>query len=200
MNLGGHYFTDIELKNAGFKKIGENVKIHNRASIYGVENISIGDNVRIDDFTVVIATGELEIGSYVQICNFCFLGAKYGITMEDFTTLAPGVKIFTASDDYSGEKLCNPTVPRGYSGGKHGKIILKKHAIIGAGSIILPSCVIENGVSVGALSLVNQNLRAWNIYAGIPVKQIKKRKKNILDLENQLLEKLRDDIGGMNND
>ena len=186
LNLGGKYFTDNELKRAGFRKLGKNVKIHNRSSIYGVENISIGNNVRIDDFVVIIATGNLEIESYVQVCNFCFLGAKHGITLGDFTTLAPGVKIFTSSDDYSGEKLTNPTVSNRFTGGDSGPVVIKKYTIIGAGSIILPNCIIEEGVSIGALSLVKRSLSSWGIYAGIPIRRLKNRKKELLKLELQL--------------
>ena len=65
-NLGGRRYTESELRSAGFKSVGKNVQISNRASIYGVENISIGDNVRIDDFATLIATNSLEIGSYVR--------------------------------------------------------------------------------------------------------------------------------------
>lgn len=116
MNLGGRYLTEEDLRNAGFKHLGRNVRIHERASVYGAENISLGNHVRIDDFSILIATGQLIIGDHVSIPNFCFLGAKFGLTMEDFVTLAPGVKIFTASDDYSGERLTGPTVPTEWTG------------------------------------------------------------------------------------
>ena len=38
-----------QIKNIGFKTVGKNVLISDRASFYGAENIAIGDNVRIDD-------------------------------------------------------------------------------------------------------------------------------------------------------
>ena len=187
MNLGGAYFNEDELKRAGFKRLGRNVKVHNRASLYGVENISIGDNVRIDDFAVIVATGGVTIGSYVQIANLCYLGGRYGIDIDDFSTLAPGVKLFSASDDYSGEKLTNPTVPIHFTGGDKGKVVLKRHVIIGAGSIVLPNCVLGEGCSVGALSVVKKSLDPWGVYAGIPVRRIKERKRELLSLERELI-------------
>jgi acetyltransferase-like isoleucine patch superfamily enzyme len=186
LNLGGAYFDEHELKGAGFKRLGKNVKVHNRASLYGVGNISLGDNVRIDDFAIIIATGGVSIGSYVQIANLCYLGGRHGIEIDDFSTLAPGVKLFSASDDYSGEKLTNPTVPIDLTGGEKGKVILKKHVIIGAGSVVLPNCVIGEGCSIGALSVVKKSLDPWGIYAGIPVRRIKDRKKELLSLEREL--------------
>ena len=186
MNLGGYFYTEEDLRSIGFRKIGKNIKIHSRSSIYGIENITIGDNVRIDDFAIIIGTGLVEIGSYVHIPNFCYIGATYGVTLEDFTTLAPGVMIFTLSDDYLGNKLTNPTVPREYTGGKAGKVTLRRHVIIGAGSVILPGSTVGEGSSVGALSLVNKDLKPWGVYAGIPAKWIKDRKKDMLLLEKRL--------------
>lgn len=105
----------------------------------------------------------------------------------DFTTLAPGVQIFSGSDDYSGEKMTNPTIDKKYIGGKSGKITLRKHVIIGANSVILPNVTIQEGSSVGALSLVNKSIDSWGIYCGIPVKKLKKRSKNLLNLEKQFM-------------
>jgi len=100
--------------------------------------------------------------------------------------LAPGVKIFTASDDYSGERLTGPVVPRELTGGKSGMVILRRHVIIGTGSVILPGCTIEEGCSVGALSLVVKSLEPWGVYAGIPVSHLKERRKKMLNLEPNL--------------
>ena len=47
------YLTEDELKTLGFKSLGENVKISDKASIYDAHNIQIGDNSRIDDFCVI---------------------------------------------------------------------------------------------------------------------------------------------------
>ena len=49
------YLDEIQLKEMGFKSVGENVKISDKASFYGCDNISIGNNVRIDDFCVFSA-------------------------------------------------------------------------------------------------------------------------------------------------
>lgn len=186
--LGGHYYSEEELLNAGFSKIGKNVKIHSKASIYGLENIEIGNNVRIDDFVVIIATGKLIIGDYVSIPNFCFLGAKNGISIGNFVTLAPGVKIFSASDDYHGNCLTGVTVPSEMTGGLHAPVKIENHVLIGCGSIVLPGCRIATGCSIGALSLVKSDLNPWGIYAGIPAIRLKDRKKDLIKYENLINE------------
>lgn len=190
MNLGGRFLTEDDLKDVPFRKIGRNIRIHERASIYGTRNISLGDNVRIDDFTIIIAaTGLVELGSYVHIATHCYLGARHGITFEDFTGLSSGSKIFSSSDDYSGEKLISPLIPEDLTGGTAGKVVLHKHVIVGANTIILPGCSIGEGSAVGAMSLVNKSLDPWGVYFGIPAKRVKDRKRNLLELERQLLQR-----------
>ncbi|MFB0769890.1 hypothetical protein ACEU5N_19765, partial [Aeromonas salmonicida] len=62
------YLNKEELEYFGFISYGENVKISDKASIYGANKIKIGSNVRIDDYCVVSAgEGGINIGSYIHI-------------------------------------------------------------------------------------------------------------------------------------
>ena len=181
------YYTQEQLKQLGFKHLGKNVKISNRASIYNYDQISIGDNSRIDDFCVI--SGKINIGRNVHITPTCLVaGGIEGIIFEDFTTLAYGVKVFTQSDDYSGETMMNSTVPKKYKNEFMKEIIIKKHSIIGAGSIIMPGVILEEGTSIGAMSLVLKSTISWGIYVGVPVKRLKNRKKDLLELEKEYLQ------------
>jgi galactoside O-acetyltransferase len=186
--FAGFYYSSEELRDFGFKSVGRNVKIHSKASLYCPENIQLGDNIRIDDFTVIIATGPLVVGSFVSIPNFCFLGSKHGMYFGDFATLAPGVKIFTSSDDYLGDKLTNVTVPPEYTGGSHGPVRIGRHVILGAQTVVLPDLTVGEGCSVGACSLVKASLDSWGVYAGVPARRLKNRRKDLLELEKKLLD------------
>ena len=100
------YYTEDQLKRLGFKNIGNNVKISDKASIYNCDQIEIADNSRIDDFCVI--SGKIKIGKNVLITPMCLVaGGEKGIIFEDFTTIAYGVKVFTQSDDYSGATMAN---------------------------------------------------------------------------------------------
>jgi galactoside O-acetyltransferase len=192
MHIGTSFYSEKELKQFKFQSIGKNVLIKKNVGMFFIENISIGSNVRIDDNVIIVASSKenpVKIGNYVHIATNCYLAGSAGIEMSDFSGLATGVQIFSASDDYSGKKLTNPTVGKPYIGGKFGKVTLGKHVIIGAGSIVLPDVNIKQGSSVGALSLVNKDLEDWGVYFGIPVKKIKDRQKNILKLEKKFLKK-----------
>jgi len=190
-SINSRWLAKSELVN--FKSVGENVLISEKCSIIGSQHISIGDNVRIDDFcTLVAANGFIEIGSNVHIGGYCYLGASHGIKMHDFSGLSQGVRIYSASDDYSGKHLTNPTIPHfinvngemvELTGGKTGTVTLEKHAIIGSNSVVLPRVTIKEGAAVGATSLVRKNCKPWTVYFGSPVKIVGPRSKDLLELE-----------------
>ncbi|HGS4494360.1 TPA: acyltransferase [Vibrio cholerae] len=181
------YFTDKELKKIGFKSLGKNVKISDRASIYNPELIEIGDNSRIDDFCVV--SGKITIGRNVHIAPFCLVaGGEKGVILEDFSGLAYQVQVFTQSDDYSGLTLTNPTIPSMFKREIKREILISKHVIVGAGSIIMPGVILKEGTSIGAMSLIRKSTESWSIYLGNPAKKIKDRKKDLLQLEKLYLE------------
>ena len=151
------YYEDFELKSFGFKSIGYNVKIAKNCVIKGIDKITIGDNVIVDAFCSIIVTnsGYLELGSYTHIGAFSHILASDLIEIKDFSGLSQGVKIYSKTDDYSGNSLTNPTIPNEYKSFKKGKIIINEHVIVGANSVILPNVDIGEGVSIGALSLVS---------------------------------------------
>lgn len=182
-NLG--YYKTKELKNFGFLYIGNNVQIAKSCNIIGMENISIGNNVRIDSFTTIVSfkKEKIIIGSNIHIGGYCYLSGNYGIEIHDYCNLSQSVKIYTNSDDFSGNSMTSSVIPDKFKNIKYGKVILKKHVIIGSTCVVMPNITLEEGVAVGALSFVNKSLKKWGIYAGNPVKFLKKRNKKILELE-----------------
>ncbi len=179
------YYTEQELKTLGLKSYGSNVKISRKASIYGAEGIAIGSNVRIDDFSIL--SGNIEIGSFVHIAAYAALFAgSAGIEMMDYSGLSSRVVVYAESDDYGGDYLTNPTVDIEYTHTIKGKVTIKKHAIIGTSSVILPGVTIGEGVAVGSMSLINKSLDDWTVCFGIPCKSVKNRHKYLLTLEERM--------------
>jgi acetyltransferase-like isoleucine patch superfamily enzyme len=176
------------LENIGFAELGHNVQISDRASIYGAGRICLGSNVRIDDFCVIAAgEGGIKIGNYVHIAVGSSVIGAGKITISDFSGLSSRVSIYSSSDDYSGASLTNPTLPNEFRRVINAPVYLDKHVIVGTGSVILPGVRLEEGVAIGALSLVTQHCQAFGIYAGTPAKLIKDRKRDLLILEKELL-------------
>lgn len=186
------YYTEQELLELGFKKIGKNVKISTKASIYNHNQIEIGNNSRIDDFCVI--SGKIKIGRFVHITPMClFAGGQLGIEVDDFCTFAYGVKVFTQSDDYSGMTMTNSNISKKYKNDFISQVSIIKHSIVGAGSMIMPGVTLAEGTSVGAMSLVRKSTEAWSIYVGNPAKKIKDRSKELLVLEKKFLEEYQND-------
>ncbi len=180
------FFTNEELKEIGFKAIGENVLISRKASIYSPNLINIGNNVRIDDFCII--SGKITIGNYVHIAAYSALyGGDAGITISDFANLSSRVSVYSKSDDYSGLSMTNPMIPDEYKNVTSAPVTIEKHVIIGSTSVVLPSSVLCEGSSFGAFSLIKGFYSEWGIYAGIPAKRIKPRNQNILNLEEDFL-------------
>lgn len=179
------FYTKEELKKIGFKSVGENVLISDKCSIYSPESIEIGNSVRIDDFCIL--SGNIKIGNYIHIAAYSALFGGAEIIMEDFSGLSARGLVYSVSDDYSGEFLTNPMIPEKYRGVSKAKVVFKKHSLVGAGSIVLPGVILEEGTSVGAKSLIIKSTQEWSIYAGSPAKKIKDRKKELLKLEEKFL-------------
>lgn len=172
----------------GFARVGNNVQISDRASFYGNGRISLGDNVRIDDFCVLSAGPVgIVIGQYVHVAVYSSLIGAGKITLDDFCNISSRVSIYSSNDDYSGATMTNPMVPSQYTGVNHADVFLGRHVIVGSGSVILPGIVLEDGVAVGALSLVTKDCKAFGIYVGNPARRVSERKRDLLALERQFL-------------
>jgi dTDP-4-amino-4,6-dideoxy-D-glucose acyltransferase len=182
------WFSTEQIQKMGFGKIGENVFLSDKASYYNCQNIRIGNHVRIDDFCVLSAgEGGIDIGNYVHIAVFSSLIGMKKISLLDFSNISSRVSIYSSSDDYSGKFMTNPMIPKKFTNIQHGDVKIGRHVIIGSGSIVLPNVTLEEGVAVGALSLIRKNCEAFGIYSGAPAKRISERKRDLLELEKMLL-------------
>jgi acetyltransferase-like isoleucine patch superfamily enzyme len=178
------FLTSEEIEDLNLLSVGENVKISRFARFYG-NNIRIGNNVRIDDFCIL--SGEISIGSFVHISAYTALYGRFGIEIDDFAGLSPRCTVFSASDDFTGNFFIGPIIDPKYTNVTGGKVTIGKYSQIGAGCIILPQVTIEEGVAIGAMSLINTNIESWKIAFGIPARIIKNRSKSLLRFEKNIL-------------
>ncbi|MFK7818067.1 MAG: acyltransferase [Planctomycetaceae bacterium] len=182
-------YSQEELRAFGFKRLGNNVRIHRTAFIAGHQHISLGDNSRIDCFSLISAAEQgVDIGSHVHIAAGCYLfGGGGRIVMEDFSGLSSRVALYTATDDYSGGAMTNPTVPDEFRNVKTGDVILRKHAIVGAGCVILPGVELKTGAAIGALTCVRKDVKEFSIQVGNlhRPETVGKRGRDLLELEER---------------
>lgn len=186
MNQGEtSYYSERELHDLGFAEVGKDIRISRKCSFYGSSQMRIGSNVRIDDFCIL--SGSITLGSHIHIAAYCGLFGGAGITMDDFSSLSSRVSVYSVSEDYSGESLTNSTIPIDFRKVDSAPIRIGRHVIIGSGAVVLPGAEIGEGVAIGALSFVRENLQAWNIYAGVPIRRARERSRALLQQEEAFL-------------
>ena len=182
------WLSEQQMEEMGFAGFGINVRLSDKASYYNCGKINIGNNVRIDDFCVLSAgEGGINIGNYVHIAVYSSLIGQGKISLADYSGLSSRVSVYSSSDDYSGLSMTNPTVPEFLTNVYHADVSIGKHVIIGSGSVLLPGVILQEGVAIGALSLVQKNCDAFGVYIGVPVKRIGTRKQALLSMEAQLI-------------
>lgn len=185
------FFTGEELEQLGLAHVGVGVRISRLAALHNPAGISVGDYARIDDFCVLSAgMGGIEIGKYVHLAAFASLIGKGKIVLMDFAGLSSRVSVYSSNDDYSGQYMSNPTVPQQFTNVTSGPVLVGRHVIVGSGSIIMPNVTIGEGAAVGALSLVRNDCEPFGIYAGAPARYVKRRRRELLDIEQRFLQSL----------
>jgi galactoside O-acetyltransferase len=142
------------------------VSIFEHKKIIGLENIEFGRNIIIDDFVFIYAKKRIKIGNNVHIASFTSITGGEYFTMEDFSGLSSGVRIFIGSEDFQEWGFGNPTIDEKYRNIKRAPIHIGKFCVIGANSVILPGVTVGEGATVGAGSVVSKNLEPWGIYIG----------------------------------
>ena len=176
------------VETLGFSSVGENVQISDRATFYGLSRIALASNIRIDDFCVLSAgAGGIIIGNHVHIAVGASLIGAGKITLCDFAGISSRASIYSSNDDYSGVAMTGPTLPNEFTNVRHADVFVGKHVVVGSGSVILPGTTLEEGVAIGALSLVHKRCEAFGIYAGNPARRIKERKRDLLELEKRFI-------------
>ena len=185
------YLREGDLRAMGMRA-GENVRVHESCVLVGVEAMAFGSNVRVDPFCVLTAVGgSLAVGDFVHLSSHLFVSAAAGVEIGDFCALSVGVKLFSRSDDYDGGRLVNPTVPAAFTApAACAPVRVGRHVIVGAGTVILPGVALGDGAAVGAQGLVKDSLAEWGLYAGVPAKLVRPRRRDMLEAEIRLREAL----------
>ena len=183
------FLSREEIQAIGFAAVGENVWIDRSARFYGASRISIGSRVRIDAYSILSAGAEgISIGNHVHISVYVFLTGAARIELHDFSGLSARVTIYSSNDDYLGDALTGPTIPEELRKVTNAPVIVGRHSVVGAGSVILPGVTISEGACVGALSLIKKDIPPFLIVAGQNGQIIRERRRGFLKHEGCLMQ------------
>lgn len=175
------YYRSEELRAFGFARVGEGCAIARNATILGLANITLGDRVRIDGYTTIVAiSGAIRIGSSVHICSGCVLGGRGEIDIADYSSLSHGVKVLSAVDDFSGDRMTNSTIPDALVRVQAAPIRIGPYSPLGSNVLVLPGTTVGEGAAVHAFSVVAKSLPEWTICAGNPAAPLRPRSRNLL--------------------
>lgn len=180
------YYNQEELSIKGFKSIGTNVLISKLTSIICPQKISIGNNVRIDDFSFINGSGSIDIGNNVHIAQYVGLFGGSGIKIGNNCTISAGTKIFSQSDDFSGDYLISPMVPSCYCNITKSPVILHDFVNIGTNSVIMPGVIMHKGSATGAFTFIKKSTLERGLYVGCPSKLLKFRSDKMYQISQQI--------------
>lgn len=136
-----------------------------------LSEISAVGPLRIDAFTVI--TGNVSLGRFVHVGAHCALiGTSGRIVLEDGSGISLGCRLLTGSEGFATAGGITPLMPDELRDVKCGGITLKRCAVVGAGTTILPGVTIGEGAAVGANSLVRRDIPAGEIWSGTPARRI----------------------------
>ena len=185
------WLTEDELRGVGFQRLGRNVLVDQTALFFGAENIVVGSHVRIDAGALLSAgRGGIAIGSHVHIAAMARIFAPdAAVTLSDFVGLSSGVAVYSSSDSYTTGALTNPTVPTELRDIIFAPVLLGRHVVVGANSVVMPGVTIAQGGAVGALTFVNRDVSEGDVVAGSPMRVVASRSIPELRARERLLAK-----------
>jgi len=189
--LNSAFLSREILESLGFAKLGEDVLIHSTVVIVDCGKISFGSRIRIDPYVIISTQGGVEFGNNIHIGGHCVLAGRAAIRFDSFVTISHSVGVYTSDEDYSSGMLTNPTVPDGFRTARTAPISFGRHSAAGAGSVILPDASFAEGSILGALSMIKQPMEPWSIYAGIPARRMRERRRDLLEREQEYLTSLK---------
>jgi acetyltransferase-like isoleucine patch superfamily enzyme len=132
--------------------------------------IAFGKGTVVKPFAVIqTGGGRISFGRDCAVSSFNHISAgTEEVKIGDFVRLGPNVTILGATRDFKrGVRVMDQSFSK--------QVVIADDVFIGAGAVILPGCRIGQGAVIGANSVVNNDIPANAIFAGVPAKQISKR-------------------------
>jgi UDP-2-acetamido-3-amino-2,3-dideoxy-glucuronate N-acetyltransferase len=135
--------------------LGAGVRLNSFINLYGC---SIGDGSMIGTF-VEVQRGAV-IGAHCRIQSHSFICE--GVTLEDHVFVGHGVMFINDR---------HPTVIGAESGKwKMERVIVRRHASIGSGAVIMAGVEIGENAMIGAGAVVTRDVAAGAIVMGVPAR------------------------------
>lgn len=140
-----------------------------RAMILRLFGAKLGRNCHVYPKAVIWAPWNLHCEDVVAIADEAIVYNQSQITLRSHSTVSQQAYLCSATHDYD-----DPTFPM-----TSAPIVIGRYAWICARATVLPGVVIGDGAVLGLGSVASRDLEPWSVYAGLPAKKIKERKKHL---------------------
>jgi acetyltransferase-like isoleucine patch superfamily enzyme len=160
--------------------LGNQVIIEDGAEIncLAFNGMHLGDRVSIGKYAIIRPSniyggpiGEgLVMGNNSNIGPYNYIGCSGKITIGDNVMLAPRVSIYAENHVFD-----NPNITIKAQGVSKMDVVIEDDCWIAANVVILAGVTIGKGSVVAAGSVVNEDVPAFSVVAGVPARVIKSR-------------------------
>ena len=160
--------------------LGNQVIIEDGAEIncLASNDMHFGDRVSIGKYAIIRPSniyggpiGEgLVMGNNSNIGPYNYIGCSGKITIGDNVMLAPRVSIYAENHVFD-----NPNITIKAQGVSKMDVVIEDDCWIAANAVILAGVTIGKGSVVAAGSVVNEDVPAFSVVAGVPARVIKSR-------------------------
>lgn len=148
-------------------------KINNKfkSKLLTIMGADIGDKVSISQGVWIDRPHKICIGDNVVLSRDVLITTSGGVSIGNNSMIGYGSKILSA----------NHRIPENreesirFSGHVFDKVIIEDDVWIGCNCVILPGVIIKKGAIVGAGTIVTKDLEEYGVYVGSPAKRIRSR-------------------------
>jgi len=137
--------------------------------------IAIGQHSVIDSFVKIKpagGSGDVRIGAHCVINAGCVIYSGNGVTIGDNVAIASNCTLAPVNHAFADASIL--IRQQGFLPSKGG-IQIGNDVWIGANCVLLDGACLEDGVVVAAGSIVRSRLEAYGVYAGTPLRLIRRR-------------------------
>lgn len=155
---------------------GKNLQIDRHLQIEGHNALRLGDNVTLYGGSHYVAhkSNPITIGNGSHVGRNSVLSGLGGISIGENCSISSGINIFSITQDIAS----NPEGLICKNGVIKSQVTIGDDVWIGAGVTILPGVTVNDHAVIGAGAVVNKDVEAWMIVAGVPAKSIRDRRDN----------------------
>lgn len=169
-----YFFTGLAFKSRNSKlRLSKGARIDPRAFVARGGRVEIGSESIIRAGAMLLPSGgEIRIGDRTSLNQYVVVNGEGGVRIGDDVMIAAFVSIFAANHRFECADV--PISAQGmYS---KGGIEIANDVWIGTHAVILDGVKIATGCVIAAGAVVTKDTEPYTIMAGVPAKQIGRRK------------------------